>query len=331
MAQRVLITGVGGGLGALIARRLDEDGALSFAGRPAGSPITLIGLDLGRPHRRWRKLKFIRADLRQTTVVDLIREVDPDIVLHFAASVFAGHTRPRQAHETNIIGTMNLLAGCRGAKRIVAESSAAVYPTSSDMPSVLREEDAGIRPARSRTAIDLLQMEAMLAEQSVANPSLEVTVLRFGTVLGPHWTGSLAGYLRQSDPPYVLGFDPRLQLLGIEDAVEATVRVAAGRHPGVFNVAGNGTVLLSWLRRLAGHSPRPLLPPLLGSFLQGQSYRLLTRHSPPPELIDLLRFGQVVDTTRLERELGWRPRHRTREVAAAFVTGTGSKRARRSA
>ncbi|MDQ6691131.1 MAG: NAD-dependent epimerase/dehydratase family protein, partial [Candidatus Dormibacteraeota bacterium] len=317
MAHRILITGVSGGLGALIARRLDEDGTLppgdSSANQTKGTPITLIGLDLVRSRRRWRRLAFVRADLRKPSVVDQIRELEPDIVLHFAVCVTSAHLHPRQAHETNVVGTMNLLAGCRSARRVVAESSGAVYPVNSDTPSVLQEDDASPPTRQSRAAADLLAVEGMLADLAVANPAREVVVLRFGTILGPTWTGPLASHLRQGAPPSVMGYDPRLQLLGIDDAVDAAARAASGPHTGLFNVGGRGTVLLSWLTRLGSLPAGPLLPPLPGTFLAGQAYRLFTGHRPSPELMTLLRVGQVLDSSRLERRTGWRPRSSTRE------------------
>lgn len=342
MAWRVLITGVGGGLGALIARRLDEAGTLSTAGSDtpeAGPPIRLFGLDQVRSRRRWRRLKFIRADLRQPSSVDAIRAARPDVVLHFAVSLGSTADHPRQAHETNVVGTINLLAGCPAATRIVGESSAAIYPVGGDMPSVLREEDAGARPARSRVAADLREMEATIGEQSVARPALGVTILRYGNILGPGWQGGLARHLRLAVPPSILGYDPRLQLLAVEDAVEAACRAATEVHSGTFNVAGEGSFLLSQLLRLGGRSARPVLPPLLGSYLQSESYRLFTRRAPDPHLLELLRSGQVLDTSALRREFGWHPRLSTREVASAFfgphahaaaaTSGAGSRAVRR--
>ena len=322
MAWRVLITGVGGGLGAQIARRLDEGLSLPIAGPGPGAEdgrpaMALFGLDHARSRRRWRRLKFIRADLRQLSSVDAVRAVLPDVVLHFAVSLGSTAALPRFAHETNVVGTMNLLAACRGATRIVAESSTAIYPTSADMPSVLREEDAAGRPARSRTAADLREMEAMIAEQGVVNPALELTVLRYANILGPRWQGGLARHLRLPAPPAVVGYDPRLQLLAVEDAVEAACRAATAPHAGTFNVAGEGSLLLSQLLRLGGRAARPVLPPLVGSYVQRQAYRLLTRRLPSPHLVELLQAGQVVDTGALRREFGWGPRLTTREVAAA--------------
>lgn len=321
MAWRVLITGVGGGLGALIARRLDEGGSpRAAASQPweASPGMALFGLDQARSRRRWRRLKFIHADLRQARSVDAVRAVQPDIVLHFAVSLGSAADHPRLAHETNVVGTMNLLAACRSATRIVAESSTSIYPSSADMPSVLREEDTMARSARSRTAADLREIEAMIGEQGVVNAALVPTVLRYGNILGARWQGGLARHLRLTSPPAVVGYDPRLQLLALDDAVEAACRAVAGAHPGTFNVAGEGSILLSQLLRLGGRTARPVLPPLVGSYLQGQSYRLLTRHLPSPHLVDLLRAGQVVDTSALRREFGWGPRLTTREVATEF-------------
>lgn len=290
-----------------------------MAGRESADKVTLIGLDRTRSGRRWRRLKFIQGDLRHAATVELIRRAEPDLVLHFAVRVASAAAQPRAAHDTNVIGTMNLLAGCRGVRRLVVESSVVIYPASSEGPSVLREEDALLRPAGSRSAADLREIENLLTDYAVANPGQSISVLRFGPILGPRWRGSLADYLRLPSPPTVPGYDPRLQLLGAADAVEATRLAASAGHPGVFNVAGKGTLLLSQLLKLGGRSSRPALPPLIGSFLQAQSYRILTRTPhPPAHFMEFLSSGQVVDTGRFEREFGWHPVQSSREVAAAF-------------
>ncbi len=50
----------------------------------------------------------------------------------------------------------------------------------------------------------------------------------------------------------MLGFDPRLQFVHEDDGVELLRRVALDDHPGVYNVAGDGVLLLSQCLRRAG-------------------------------------------------------------------------------
>jgi UDP-glucose 4-epimerase len=116
----------------------------------------------------------------------------------------------------------------------------------------------------------------------------------------------------------VAGFNPRVQLLAEEDAVESLHRAALADHPGTFNVTGHGAILLSRLLQIAGRSPAPLLPPVGGRFLQAQAYRAITGHIPHEYLLELVTGGQVADSALLLQEFGWQPPRSSREVAGAF-------------
>jgi UDP-glucose 4-epimerase len=148
---------------------------------------------------------------------------------------------------------------------------------------------------------------------------MAVTVLRFGHLLGPERRSPLADYLALPNPPTVLGYDPRLQLLAPEDAAEALERATLASHPGTFNLAGQGVILLSQLLRLARRTGLPI-PPLVGRFLHSQAYRVIAGKAPPEPLLDLLTEGPVADCRRFLDEFGWCPPRTSREVAAAYAS-----------
>src|SRR5439155_771133 len=80
-----------------------------------------------------------------------------------------------------------------------------------------------------------LEMEQLVSEFTVRNEGCDATVLRLGLRVSEGT--SLARYLSLPIVPTFAGFDPRLQLMHEDDAVEPIVRATMGRHPGVFNVA----------------------------------------------------------------------------------------------
>jgi UDP-glucose 4-epimerase len=310
LVGRILITGVSSDLGADLARRLNE----------ASKPGQLIGLDLEPPPYRLRQMRFVKADLRHPNASEVVRRLDPDVVIHLALRVSSATTDSRLAHELNVSGTMNVLAGARSARRIVLKSSTAVYASGQRMPSLLREEDAGRFPPPGPGGRDLLEVESLLNDHYLASPDLTVTVLRLGHRLGSRRSrrSPLADYLALPRPPTVAGFNPRVQLLAEEDAVESLHRAALADHPGTFNVTGRGAILLSRLLQIAGRSPAPLLPPVGGRFLQAQAYRAITGHIPHEYLLELVTGGQVADSALLLQEFGWQPPRSSREVAGAF-------------
>jgi UDP-glucose 4-epimerase len=149
-------------------------------------------------------------------------------------------------------------------------------------------------------------------------------MLRYQPTLGTAIDSPLTRYLRQSVVPTQLGFDPLLQFVHAEDAVSALE--AAVRRParGPVNVAGEGSVTLSRLLRLAGRIPLPVPAPLFGAALGAGARLGLARL--PPEAVMWLRNGLTVDTARLTGEVGFRPRS-TADAVDDFISELRGDRA----
>jgi len=112
--RRVLVTGHTGFKGAWLCRMLAALGAevhgLALDPEPGPSPFAALRVApvLAADHR---------ADIRDTCrVARLLREAQPDIVLHLAAQALVGrsHRDPVGTFATNVMGTVNLLQALRG-------------------------------------------------------------------------------------------------------------------------------------------------------------------------------------------------------------------------
>ena len=117
--------------------------------------------------------------------------------------------------------------------------------------------------------------------------------------------------------PTPFGFDPRLQFVHEDDAIEALRLATMGEHPGTFNVAGDGVVTLSQLLRRAGRLAVPVPRPL-GVWV-GQAVRRAGVADFSPEQMDLLTFGRVVDTTLMRTQLGFEPKFTTAGALEDFL------------
>lgn len=307
--QRVLITGVSNPLGAEVARRL------------APHVPALFGCDVEDPVSALEEMDFVHADTRQSVIGKLVRQLRIDTVVHLAVVVDSPHGG-RSTHETNVIGTINVLAGCAGpsspVRRLVVKSSQAVYGARPDYPSLLSEDMAGVTAPDSPTSGDLVELEQLAHDFALRNPACRVARMRLGFRISRDTT--LGRYLSLPLVPTFAGFDPRLQLLHEEDAAEAIARAAMGTQEGVFNVAGHGVVLLSQAIAIMGARPLPVLPPV-GRWLSRMAIRSSTGVDLPGHLAELLMHGSVVDCTRLRSEFVWNPVHDTRAVMDGFALG----------
>src|SRR5213080_3951202 len=220
----VLITGVSNPLGAEVARRL------------APQVPFLFGCDKVDPVSALEEMDFVHADTRLSVIGKLVRQLKIDTVVHLAVMVDSP-TEERSIHETDVIGTMNVLVGCAApsspVRRLVVKSSQAVYGAGPYDPSFFAEDMTNWDKPASGVTGDLLEMEQLVSEFALRTDRCGVSVLRLGFRVSEDT--SLARFLSLPIVPVFTGFDPRLQLLHEEDAAEAMVRATVADHQGAFN------------------------------------------------------------------------------------------------
>ena len=86
--------------------------------------------------------------------------------------------------------------------------------------------------------------------------------------------------------------------------------------PGIYNVAGDGVLVLSEVASLLGRPLAPILPPwgtgLATTALRAAGVRI------PDEMAQQLRYGRGLDNRKL-KAAGFRLRYTTREAVAKFA------------
>src|ERR1700716_2018561 len=254
--RRVLVTGVARWWGALLVQRLIDDPDVA----------EIIGIDVREPRYDLGRADYLKLDIRHSLIGKLVRAVGIDTVVHTMTRVDSFDMDPRRAHETNVIGTLNLLAGCAGegspVRRFVLKSSGHVYGSRVDVPVGLREDHRLDSNSRHQFVRDIVEVESYVTDFGLRNPNIAILVLRFSNSLNPEEPQPLARYLDLEVVPTVGGYDPELPLIHRDDCVEA-MYLATKRGPaGAYNIAAPGAEPLSKLLDAAGQLHAPLLPPI---------------------------------------------------------------------
>lgn len=315
----VLVTGVSKYLGARLANVLRSEPGIR----------RVIGVDATPPSASLGEVEFVRADLRGAAVGEIISSAEVDTVVHLNLVTGATGGRPAMK-EINVIGTMQLLAACQRSarlRRLVVRSSGTVYGCSAGDPAVFGEDDPPVEAPRSGYARDVAEVEEYVRGLVRRRPDVAVSTLRFASFLGPSVDSPLTRYFLSPLVPTVLGFDPRLQFVHEDDGVEVLRRMTVEEHPGTYNVAGDGVLLLSQAIRRAGRTVVPLPQAALRG-AGGVGSRFGMSASVPDDLFGLIRYGRVLDTSRLAGELGWRPKFGSPDAFADFVRARGRGRGR---
>jgi UDP-glucose 4-epimerase len=315
MGRVALVTGVSTDLGVRTARELAADPEVD----------KVVGIDLVPPRQQLDGVKFVRADIRNPVVGKVLAVEDIETVVHLSVRPASGRGGRSSMKETNVIGTMQLLAACQraaGVRKLVLKSSTEVYGASPRDPAMFTEDMPPSRSPRGGYAKDTVEVEGYVRGLARRRPDVLVTTLRMARLLSPQMDSPLGRYLRMPVIPTVLGFDPRLQVLHDEDALAVLHRAVVNDIAGTFNVAGEGIVMLSQAVRRLG---RPTLPvPPFGLSTMGQLIARTVRVDIPPDLVEFLTYGRGVDTTALSDTFGYRPRHSTAATLEAFAAAVPS-------
>jgi UDP-glucose 4-epimerase len=291
----VLVTGVSRYLGAQVATRLAADSRIE----------RVIGLDDRAPAAALPdRVEFVEGDLRSRASTAVVAEEQVQAVVHLAVASAPDPAGGRAAmKEHNIVGTMQLLAAAQQAPRlrkVVFRSSTAAYGASFRDPAVFTEDTEPRDLPRGGFARDVLDIEGYVRGFRRRRPDVAATVLRFAPLIGRGANTSLTRYFTRPIVPTVLGRDPRLQFIHVDDALEIMHRAVTEDHPGTFNVAGAGVITLSQAVRRAGRIAVPIPEGTLSALGRGGNVSL--------DQLDLFVHGRVVDTGRLIREFGVIPR-----------------------
>jgi UDP-glucose 4-epimerase len=301
--MRVLITGMGGELGTRVANLLEADPDIT----------EILGIDWYPPRRRIFRTEFHRVDPRdRRRTVHLVRDFDPEVVLHLGVYEPSAKSEPTEARLTTAASAVSVLgaaAQCPSLQAIVVRSGIEVYGRPRGGPS-RPDEQSELQPT-TPWGRSLAHVERVAAEAGEV-AGVPVNALRCAPIVGPSFPSPIGRYLRLPmvavEPLAELPFS----LLHQEDAAHALVVAAGMHHDGPVNVVGPGAVTATQAVLLGGRIPIPVVGPgwtfaRIAAELQGAPL--------PPHARELLVRGGVADGTLAASVLGIEPRT-THEVVS---------------
>jgi UDP-glucose 4-epimerase len=310
--MRVLVTGLSTFWGGRLAQALEA----------LDDTEVIVGVDTRDPRVPLERTEFVRADSSYSILARIVRAAQIDTILHTHLIVDSTLASGRSVHEINVIGTMNLLAAAGAAgspvRKVVVKSSSLVYGTNYQDPYMFREEMARTRGPRTNVERSLIEVEAFLRDFAEDNPHVTVTLLRFANVLGDDIETPIATALRMPVVPEIWGFDPRVQFVHEDDVVGALTYATGLDVPGIYNVAGNGSLPWSEVCAMVGKR-RMAFPPVLTNWA-AEGLRMARVLRLPPEVLMLLRYGREIDNHRY-KQAGFRYKYTTSGCVDAFARG----------
>lgn len=298
MSGTVLVTGAAGFIGRALLR------ALAAEGRP------VVAFD--RRQDSYDGLPGVTAalgDIRDGAALrDLFLAHKPAVAVHLASVVSAGGDE-KLDHAIDVDGTRNLLeaALAAGTRRVVVTSSGAAYGYHADNPVPLTEE----APLRGNDDFAYARhkrlVEEMLARYRAAHPGLEQVVFRPCTVLGPGVANQITALFERRFVLGLTGFTTPFVFVAETDVVAALARAAADGPPGLYNLAGDGTLSTAEIAARIGKPHRALPPWLLKAGFGIANALGLTRLGP--QHVKFLQYRPVLANAKLKAVFGYVPRY----------------------
>src|SRR5690606_40603791 len=124
---------------------------------------------------------FVRADIRNPVVGKVLAVEDVDTVVHLSVRPGPGRGGRSSMKESNVIGTMQLLAACQlapGVRKLVLKSSTEVYGASPRDPAMFTEDMGPRRTPRSGYPKDAGEAEGYVRGLARRRPDVLVATLR---------------------------------------------------------------------------------------------------------------------------------------------------------
>ncbi len=324
LPRRIAVTGASGNVGTALLRRLAAE----------SEPPAVRGVVRRVPtaDEPYAGVEWVSADLAEKGSADHLRAAfdGVDAVVHLAWLIQPGRDR-ELLRRANQDGSRRVIEAARsaGVAQLVHLSSIGTYAPAAHGRRVDESWPATGVPTSSYS-MDKAAVEELLDDATGIDT---ITRLRPGLILqgdsgaeiARYFLGRLVpsrlirpGLLRVAPWPSAIA----TQVVHADDVADAIVRVLARRSAGAFNLAAEPVVDRAGLRAAFG-TRAPSTPIGLLRAAANLSWRLRLQPTNPG-WIDLAAGVPLLDCTRAQTELGWRPEHSSAEVLTELLGGIGA-------
>ena len=202
--------------------------------------------------RKYDGFTFFKEDITNYQLVERLlksRPIGAIINLAARAGVRASLENPRIYYDTNVMGTLNLLEGCRryGIKKFILASTSSLYGAGNSLP--FREEANTDRPLSPYAASKKAAETLCFTYHSLY--AIDVTVLRYFTVYGPAGRPDMSlfrfvRWVSEEMPVIIYGDGTQSRdFTYIEDIAKGTVAALKPLGFEVINLGSDKPVVLS--------------------------------------------------------------------------------------
>lgn len=296
--KSILVTGAAGFIGSHLTEHLAELGpkVKAFVRYNSRNDWGLLEL---LPQKKLGEIDVIMGDLKDS---DAVRKAAQgvDIIFHLGSLIAIPYSyiHPREAIETNVIGTLNVLTAARehSVDKVIHTSTSEVYGTAQYMPIDEKHPLQGQSPySASKIGAD------MIAESFYRSFGVPITIIRPFNTFGPRQSAravipTIISQTLTREQIYLGSLHPTRDYTYIDDVVEAFIKVAESPNSvgEVTNIGSNFEISI-------GDVARKVIAMI------GKNKEVVTDPKRiRPELSEVERLW--CDNTKAKELLGWEPK-----------------------
>jgi len=310
MGKRILVTGIDSFWGARVAKALENDPGVDL----------VLGVGIKEPPIELENTETLQADQSYSLLSKIVRATKVDTIIHAFLKLDEKGTSPKELNEANVIATMNLLAAAGSANskvtQLVFKSSSLVYGCSPQDPAYFTEDHKVTLSPTSYIAKTVIDAESYLRDFADDNPHICVSLIRFANVIGNNIDTAITRNFKKSIAPYILGYDPNIQLIEEEDVVSCIEFAVKHELQGIYNAAGDHPAPWSVICKITGARRIPILAYATSLWLKPLTMTSILE--APNDLIELIKYGRGLDNSRL-KEAGFLYKYDTLQATEAFA------------
>jgi nucleoside-diphosphate-sugar epimerase len=330
--MRILVTGAAGFIGAFLCERLLQDKNNLVVGIDNLNDYYDVSIKKARLNRlNSDHFKFYVEDISNKNFIeDLFTRYSFDIVVNLAAQAGVRYsiTNPDSYIKSNIIGFYNILEACRNhpVKHLVFASSSSVYGGNTKIP--FSEDDKVDNPVSLYAATK--KSNELMAHAYAKLYNIPSTGLRFFTVYGPMGRPDMAYFsftnkLIKGETIEIFNYgNCKRDFTYIDDIVEGVIKVM-GKAPEKKDGEDGLPIPPYKIYNIGNNVPENLL-----DFVRILSEELINANILPKDFdfdahmkLVPMQKGDVAityaDTSKLERDFGFKPSTSLRDGLRAFA------------
>jgi len=305
MKKTIFITGMSGYLGSCLCRELDRT---NWCER-------FFGIDIKFPLEKYDKGTFKKVDINDKSILDWVKEIKPDAIVHLAFIVNPIYDENIQSN-VNISGTKNVLNIAKEAKinQILVASSGTAYGAWPDNPVSLKETDPIRKHKSFKYAHDKADQEDLCKIFSKECSDINLSIIRPCVVYGSRVDNYLSGLLTMPVSVALKNYNPPVQFVHEDDVIRSILTIIENNATGPFNIAPSDTVTIHDAIKIA-NKPSILLPDYILKPMMSFTWRLkIPFYKIPPGFIDYIKYPWVLDSSRIQNELNFTFKYSSKET-----------------